>query len=774
MESGLSPSGRQRKVELVLGFLAVLLPLLLHAPFFSSEAIVYRADAAQLQYPRYRILCDALQIHHSFPLWQDLVYGGSPFHASPENPTLYPPVLLFAAFAGPVLAINLVILTGLAAAALGMYLFVLRLWKRLEPEAGGVAAAGAFVAAQCFALNHWTRVDHLNLVTYGHAHALFPWILIAAGGVLQGARPLRAAGWLALLVAADVHTGGLYVFPYVCLSVGVWFALHGLLGGPQARARTLKYGTLAAVFAGLMVASKIVPYLEWVPTTNRGEPLSYADALERTLGGPAGAFKWKAVWANIQVYTGGGWGLLPMVVALPLVKHGVVRTILGLTLFFFAVALGGVAHRFLVHIPPFGDVRGAWRAWCAIDLFWPMASGLGVAWLLSRVPSLRRSALLAGLFGLALGMPLAWRLFHSTPRHDGDMHYPNEVSEVLTRYVNWPSVAELAGDDWRAFYIDKVVPEDRNEQFVTSELGIETPAGYLGHVWPWRLERHVYGEEDERPLDPAVRHRRLAVLSTRYFVTHDPERPAPDNGGRKTEPVGIDGTAVALNPIAIPRAFAPAAVAAIAGDVDDELMYGMLDRPELPVQHVGLVAIEAGTTLSAEEWTALDLLVVGGGSEEAAALAAEAHERKLTVVELPLPLDDVGRAALVRVAERLAEDAASGMTHAVDFERVRPGETSLRLPSDAAWDGGRFVVVSEPWSWYPGWSVTSGGDQLALHRADGVVTTVFVPKEATELNAVYAPRSFVVGLVLGALGLLLAVGALARRPAEEQASQSLA
>ena len=61
-------AGRTGWVERLLGLFAVVLPLALHAPFASAEAIVYRADAAQLQYPRYRILCEALQVQRAFPL----------------------------------------------------------------------------------------------------------------------------------------------------------------------------------------------------------------------------------------------------------------------------------------------------------------------------------------------------------------------------------------------------------------------------------------------------------------------------------------------------------------------------------------------------------------------------------------------------------------------------------------------------------------------------------------------------------------------------------
>ena len=674
-------------------------------------------------------------------------------------------MLLFCAFAGPVLAINLVILSGLAMAALGMYLFVLRTWKRLDPTAGSVAAAGAFVAAQCFAMNHWTRVDHLNLVAYGHAHALFPWVLLAAGGVLHGPRPLRATGVLALLVASSVHTGGLYVFPYVALSVALWFVFHGLCGGAESRARTLRFGTLAALLAGLMVAAKIIPHLEWAPTTNRAGALDYADALDRTLGGTAGEFRWRTAWTSIQIYTGGGWGLLPMVFALPLLRHGVVRTILGLSVFFTAVALGGVAHRLLVHVPPFDQIRGAWRAWCAVDLFWPMASGLGVCWLLARAPILRRSTLVAGLIGLAIGVPLAWRLFHSSPRHDADMHHPSDVSELVTRYVNWPMAAELAGSDWRAFYVDKTIPEYRNEQFISSALGVETPAGYLGHVWPWRLARHAYGDNPaEAPLDPAVRHRRLAVLSTRWFVTHDPSQPAPDNGGRRLEPLGIDGTAVVENRIARPRAVAPAAVAAIAGDPDDAILYALLDRPDLPIEHVGLVVFDEGQAVSDSEWVALRMLIVGEGDPYGSTLVDQARERGLTVVELPLPLTDAGERAIARVAERLAEEAARATTSYVGFERLRPGRTRLSVPAESLEANGRFVIVSEPWSWYPGWNVRDGEDELSLRRADGIASAVFVPHASETIVADYAPRSFLTGLLVGAVGLLGALGCLFVRP----------
>ena len=39
----------------------VLLPFLVYAAYLSGDAVLYTYDHAQLQYPRFRILCDTLQ-----------------------------------------------------------------------------------------------------------------------------------------------------------------------------------------------------------------------------------------------------------------------------------------------------------------------------------------------------------------------------------------------------------------------------------------------------------------------------------------------------------------------------------------------------------------------------------------------------------------------------------------------------------------------------------------------------------------------------------------
>src|SRR5688572_15156381 len=146
-----------RRQDLALAVLVVLVPLLWHLPYFSGQALLYDSDAAQVQYPRYRALCDTLQREHALPLWQTAVSAGSPLHGNPETPTLYPPVVAFALVLGPIATMNATILLHLALAALGMYLLVLRLWERVAPaEDRGVARIGAAFAALAFTLGMFT------------------------------------------------------------------------------------------------------------------------------------------------------------------------------------------------------------------------------------------------------------------------------------------------------------------------------------------------------------------------------------------------------------------------------------------------------------------------------------------------------------------------------------------------------------------------------------------------------------------------------------------
>ena len=74
---------------------------------------------------------------------------------------------------------------------------------------------------------------------------------------------------------------------------------------------------------------------------------------------------------------------------------------------------------------------------------------------------------------------------------------------------------------------------------------------------------------------------------------------------------------------------------------------------------------------------------------------------------------------------------------------------------DASKNG--FVTLSETWPLYGGWKIRAGEREVPIRLADGVVTGVHLKAGEKSFVARYEPRTVRVGLLLGSLGLLIAV-----------------
>ena len=512
-----------------LGFL--LVPLLVYPQFLADDALLYGLDSGQSHFARFRILADALQGEGRLPLWQVTSYAGGPFHANPENPTLYPPVVLLAALFTPVFAMNLTILLHLSLAGFGMYLLTLRVWRQIEagdasrrrgPATAGLA--GAVVAGAFFAFNRYMRLEGFNLVTYAATHALIPWVLLAAHGLLHDRAPLRRAAWLALVLSCQVFAGGHYAFAYTFLALAFWFTVDGLCGGPGPRRRVLVWLPLAAVLTGLLVSAKLLPFLDWVSVTNRGGALPLEDAVGNTMAGE-GRFDWSILRNQVAVRTAAFLTFLLAPLALIRFRQRLSWLVLGLGVFGFLAASGLLHELFLAHVPPFDRIRGARRAWTVANAFLPLASGLGLNALLGLFAPARRLSLdtWAGPVLALASLPF---LLH-TDRFQPEIERPYKMDDVLALYRNWHTAADQAhATDSRVMSLEVPRSGTRNEQFIASALGVETTAGFFGYAYPTRLSRFVY--ENEGPLDPE--HRRKRLSTTTLCLSAERHSSAPGRG----------------------------------------------------------------------------------------------------------------------------------------------------------------------------------------------------------------------------------------------------
>ncbi len=775
----------------------VLLPWVLHRQLLGSDAIFYELDSAQLHYVRYRILCDALQEDRAIPLWQDLVLSGAPFHANPENVTLYPPVVLLAFFCSPIVVMNLTILLHMSVAAAGAYFLVRRLCRRLgfSPNAGGYGGLGAALYA---GLSYFMRLESFNLVAYGAAHALFPWILLAADAMLTGRRPWRMSGALGLLLALQVNTGGLYVVAYDGLGLAIWFVCMGLLGNAEARRRTLIWGSIAGGLALLVAAAKVFPYLEWVSGTNRAQGIDLETARGTTLLGQS--HTWERCLVFLEGRTGWFVGLLWAVPALLMIRRREVAIAVGLVVLGFLVGLGGSTHRLLYElVPPFDNIRNAVRSWTLVHAFLVILIGIGSATVhravAARVPRRLGGALLAALLLASL-----WS-YQQSWRFDELFANPSKLRHLAWTCPNLTKACQSAGETWRVSNPEFLAPGKHCEQLVTSSAGVETPSGFLGYAWHPEYRRFVLRSWSRTGREAEILPRRLGALSVGLVVRPADVDPKPDQAAERdgtdgddgdgpterppvaarggepgagppsdaqkrewalnmTVPRRVDGVAVEWNDEVRHRAHVPARMVGVLGESDRTITYALMSLPAFRIATASLLMIGPEEDLTAREVTSLaELLVINEDriTDANRRLVERAQSEGIRVTRLALAAGVASE--LEAIAARVSAPIRGPGKQGATFQRVGSGRVRV-LREEAEQD--QWIVLSETWNLYGGWGLSAGAG-LALRRADGILAAVHLPAGVHGFEAVYDPPSFRLGAGVSLLGLALAILLMSRR-----------
>jgi hypothetical protein len=725
------------------------IPVVAHRELLSNDAFLLPLDSGLINLPRFELLARSLASGSLLAEWQPLVLGGTALHANPENPTLHPVVLALCSWFPPLLAQNLTILLHMALGGVGMLLFVASVARTAGVE-HRTAIAGGLVAGLLFSLSYATRLDHLNFVLVGAAYAHAPWIFLAAHALAHGAAPRRAAGALGVLLGLQVFTGGLHAYAFTWLSLGLWGTWELFQADAATRVRVARHLPLALLVAGLLAAAKVLPALDWLGTTNRAQELAYGEARGRPLGG-RDDFSWDEVlrWSSMRV-----GGLVPVALALlSLFARGRLartsRIALLVCALAFLIALGPL-HRALVLLPPFDRLRsGAERSWALVAFWLPVAGGIGWIQAERLVRGLRGRPLAFGAVTAALCAVLVPLLLRSDGWMLRTIDAPVSRDRVLRSFPNWREAATRAGDDWRAAYLEDSRIRMGCEQFLTTALGVEAVAGFIGYAWPVALEHHAF-DHGEQVLDRRRRMRRLGILSTGILVEGRREWPYDLPEERSAVPRylhHLDGAAVQPNPFARPRVTLPSLVIGVLGDRDQDLTYAVLDADPFPIRRASLVHL-TGSPPSAEEVAAVDAWLLRGAAELPAGARGPVLETSVDGVD-PERLSAFLEELLARAPAR---------SRAGELERPSSTTTRARVPAS---ERARFVVVSEPWATDGNWIARTRGDEvLQVRRADGAVSAVLLPAGEVELVARYENPRTRAGLLLAAVGLLLGLGAM--------------
>jgi hypothetical protein len=81
-------------------------------------------------------------------------------------------------------------------------------------------------------------------------------------------------------------------------------------------------------------------------------------------------------------------------------------------------------------------------------------------------------------------------------------------------------------------------------------------------------------------------------------------------------------------------------------------------------------------------------------------------------------------------------------------------QAHLSLPDDA---GGRWLILAETYSIYPGWKAEVDGYPVSLFTANGAATAISLPEGAQEVLLSYVPPGFKMGMAVSLTGLAVCV-----------------
>lgn len=350
-------------------------------------------DFLNLLYPQ-AILVKKSLAAGEIPLWNWHTWGGSPLLAAMQSAPLYPPMWLALALPLPA-GLHLYTLAHLVFAGCGAAVLA----RRFTSENGAALFAAVAYAAGAFFVGHIEQANSVAAMSWA------PWILTATLSVALRQRSclvLSVAVALGLLAGHPQHVVLASLFAEIAL-LTCWlldrrFSWRGVL-----------LVQLGFAIAGSLAAAQILPTRElqmlservWPYTDPNSPALKWAflpavvvprffNALAKTPGQPI-------QYTELGLYCGLLTFPLFLLGAFVSVRRN--RLLLALlitwaiTLLFALGHEGGISQLFFWLVPFLQHSRGAARALNMETLLYAVFAGIGLGWLLARLPLHRRTLL---------------------------------------------------------------------------------------------------------------------------------------------------------------------------------------------------------------------------------------------------------------------------------------------------------------------------------------------------------------------------------------------
>jgi hypothetical protein len=237
--------------------LVVLGILFFYDPLFSSKSFFYR-DILNFHYPLRKIAIEAFA-QGGFPLWNPFIYLGQPMLANPNYMAFYPTNLLHLIFPFG-LAFKLHFILHPIIGGIGIYFLQRRL---------GIISLAALGGAVIYQFSG-TVLSFMNLYNLIPAVALLPWIGWAFWRSLSQ-KWLRNTILLCVLLALQIIAFEAVMFTCTLLFLAGLSVLYFLQSEVKSKAavQICRSGFVSAIFATGLAAIQVLPTLELLPRSLR-------------------------------------------------------------------------------------------------------------------------------------------------------------------------------------------------------------------------------------------------------------------------------------------------------------------------------------------------------------------------------------------------------------------------------------------------------------------------------------------------------------------------
>jgi hypothetical protein len=661
--------------------------------------------------PWLRVSIETLWQQGTLAFWNPFINGGSPQFEVPEAG-----VLSLATLLGGVLPVEAAIKWSMLAHVVAGMAGVRALSRRLG-VAPPFAALGAFsFGLGTYLLDHF-RVGHLSHI---EPMCLAPWALLFLWRALSEQRGWwRHAIAAGLVVGVEVLEGGSSVVVYTGVAHGLLLLTCG--GRDIARwfGRLVAVGAIAGVIAFATAAPQLLPMLAYLELTGRRGGLSLADS-SRVIQEVARP--------------------LPSVLAFALMALGVGRLVaIGqrrAAVWLASIVAAGIAvamvpavyEWFWRYVPGIRYQRIPERAVVLVGIAGPVLVAAGAEGLWDWA-GLKAGPYVRAAFAVVLAAFVAesWVRAPKTP----PMADPR-IERQDNHAMRW-LVEHAAGSRVHVW-------ESPNRHWgsdnITVPLGLEAITSYT----PTEHRDYLPGDFDdpERRTYLGVSYSNPArfwgMLDVRYAISSTPRSDPGWTLAARVDPCPIEvcqpaksaGTFIYENSQWMPRAWVVQHAIALVGRPDEAFAASLdlMARDDFDPAAVVVLQIEPGAPVPRVD----AIFSVGDGTSNAVPWKSEPAQSLLS-----------------RVLQSRGERPA-----AARFTRI----DNNHLMIDAAADG--WLVVSEKFAIYPGWSAAISGREFPLLRANGVLSAM--PIQGDErVTLSYLPRRFWLGTALLAV-MALAIG----------------